>query len=581
VNRITDIIKSLSAEPSVIVHIGAGSCGENDLYQSLGTSKVVYVEPDPYFAETTSSTFESLPGTKVIPCAIATENGRQKLNITNNRRFSSLLLPDGLLEFYPNIVVDECIDVETKTLTKLCQEEEIHGESDGLLVVELQGLEKEVFPTVEVDTLQRFKWILIRSSNMNLYTSSTDKAPASLIEVMQEACFTVLVFEEDSPPFVDILCIRNDEARDATTEQSAELEQMQSMVHSLTTEREEKQLISGLTDELKRKTNKILEMQQTVRFNTKLILKTDTDLRNLQLQYRAMLQKYERPDLALFEQRSEESSEPEEQPKPPIRIIQHLSCTGGTLIAKCLASLPNVVLLGEVNPLSKLMIDDKPRFSPTDLTYLAVHGRFPLIDELSEKVFKAGIDVILDHVSSLGKYLVLRDHSHSDFLVGESARERTTVFGLLEENHDLLSLVTIRHPVDSYLSLLNSGWIHYTPGTFDEYCKRYLLFVEYNEDFVVYKYEDFVNDPQTQLQLMSESLQLPFNEDFREIFDVNILSGDSGRTSGIIEEKERREYDEKFCKEAMTSDTYLKLCEILNYDPSITDPNHMSSQSGT
>lgn len=273
-------------------------------------------------------------------------------------------------------------------------------------------------------------------------------------------------------------------------------------------------------------------------------------------------------DLASLEQWPDLCN-PEELSKPPIRIIQHLSCTGGTLIAKCLASLPNVVVLSEVNPLSRLMIDDKPRFSPTDLTYLAVHGRFPLINELSEKLFKADIDVISNHSRLLGKYLVIRDHSHSDFLVGESPREHPTVVRLLEDNHDVLSFVTVRHPIDSYLSLLNNGWIHYTPDTFDEYCKRYLSFAEYHEGSVTYKYEDFVNDPLTQLRLMSESLQLPFNEDFREIFDIHILSGDSGRSSNIIEKRKRRECDVEFRNEVKTSSMYLKLCELLNYDPSL------------
>lgn len=255
--------------------------------------------------------------------------------------------------------------------------------------------------------------------------------------------------------------------------------------------------------------------------------------------------------------------------KPPVRIIQQLSCTGGTLISKCLASLPNVALLSEVNPLSKLMTKGHPRFSPTDMTYLAVHGRFPLIDELSEKIFKAEINAISEHARLLGQHLVIRDHSHSDFLVGESACERGTVRRLLEEDHKLLSLVYVRHPVDSYLSLINNGWVHYTPDTFDEYCKRCTLFIECNEDSALYRYEDFVKDPHTQLGLICKSLQLPYGEDFNHIFDANVLSGDSGRSSNTIQTRERREYDSEFRTEALKSNTYLKLCDILDYDPSL------------
>ncbi len=66
-------------------------------------------------------------------------------------------------------------------------------------------------------------------------------------------------------------------------------------------------------------------------------------------------------NLALFEKWSD-FCEPEAPQKQPIRIIQHLSCTGGTLISKFLAAMPNVVLLNEVNPLSQLHLDPQPRF---------------------------------------------------------------------------------------------------------------------------------------------------------------------------------------------------------------------------
>ena len=270
-------------------------------------------------------------------------------------------------------------------------------------------------------------------------------------------------------------------------------------------------------------------------------------------------------NLALFEEWSE-FSEPEVAQKPPIRIIQHLSCTGGTLISKCLAAMPNVTLLNEANPLSTLQKSSPPRFAPTDLTYLAMRGGFPLINELSEKIFITDIDIISKHAQQLGKYLVIREHSHSDFLVGESPNEFSTVRKLLIDHHTLLSIVTVRHPADSYLSLLNNGWVHYTPSSFDEYCRRYLLFIEFNNMLPLFKYEEFVNDPQMEMKRICESLDLPFNEDFQDVFDLNILSGDSGRSSDVITTRERRTYDESFCEELKESSMYLRLCKELNYE---------------
>lgn len=273
-------------------------------------------------------------------------------------------------------------------------------------------------------------------------------------------------------------------------------------------------------------------------------------------------------DLALFEQWSE-VCEPETLQKPPVRVIQHLSCTGGTLISKCLAAMPNVSLLSEVNPLSPLIVDEVNRFAPADLTYLAAKSKFPRMDELSGNIFRAGINATLEHLLSLGRYLVIREHSHSDFLVGETTRDFCTVRELLKEEHSILSVLTVRHPVDSYLSLLNNEWMRFSPTTFDEYCRRYLLFIGYNEEIPKKKYEDFVIDPMKEMKSICEILNLPFNEDFQDLYDLFIFSGDSGRTSPVISKRKRRKISGELREEIEKSSRYFELCEELGYEPSI------------
>ena len=270
-------------------------------------------------------------------------------------------------------------------------------------------------------------------------------------------------------------------------------------------------------------------------------------------------------NLALFEEWSK-FSEIEVPQKPPIRVIQHLSCTGGTLLSKCLAAMPNVALLSEVNPLSKMLLGSMTRCAPTDLTFLAKQGGFPLVEELSEKIFRADINVISEHVKQLGKHLLIREHSHSDYLVGKSSNEYSTIRKLLNDDYPMLSVLTVRHPVDSYLSLLKLDWITFTPKTFEEYCKRYLSFIKQNQNIPLYKYEDFVENPSTELRHICQTLELPFNENFQDVFDVNAFSGDSGRSSSIIEKRERRQIDEGVSIEINESAKYLQLCELLKYE---------------
>jgi len=270
-------------------------------------------------------------------------------------------------------------------------------------------------------------------------------------------------------------------------------------------------------------------------------------------------------NLKLFEQWSELCT-PEAQEKPPIRTIQHLSCTGGTLITKCLAAMPNVSLLSEVNPLSTMDDVHRSGFAPSDLIYLTKQNSFPLIEDLSKKIFRADIDVISEHARQLGRYLVLREHSHSSFHSKATPKSGSNIRSILGDDQKLLAILTVRHPLDSYLSLVNHGWIQFTPATIDEYCRRYLLFLKDNKKIPVFKYEMFVDNAPEQMKLMCEALALPFNEDFQDVFDLYSLSGDSGRRSDTISKRTRRECDEKLLEEVSESTKYLHLCGQLGYE---------------
>jgi len=55
-------------------------------------------------------------------------------------------------------------------------------------------------------------------------------------------------------------------------------------------------------------------------------------------------------------------------PAAPIRVLHHWACSGGTVISRCIASQPQVVLLSEVHPLAYLRVAQAyPYYFPTDL----------------------------------------------------------------------------------------------------------------------------------------------------------------------------------------------------------------------
>ncbi|AMN13159.1 hypothetical protein ACZ81_17175 [Alteromonas macleodii] len=234
------------------------------------------------------------------------------------------------------------------------------------------------------------------------------------------------------------------------------------------------------------------------------------------------------------------ANELNENAKPKLRIIHHLACSGGTLISKCLSALPNVYLLSEVHPHTSLALDvNKPRYSPTDISSLAKYANIPFANELADKIFKQSIIAAYEHVESLGGTLVLRDHTHADFHTSDEIPQRSTVVTLLEEHFNIQSILTVRDPIDSYSSLVKNGWVHFEPKSFNEYCRRLLLLLEQFSAEQIFSYELFSSEPQAQVSAICQKLELPFDEAFESIFSLFNVTGDSGRKSDAISERER------------------------------------------
>ena len=268
--------------------------------------------------------------------------------------------------------------------------------------------------------------------------------------------------------------------------------------------------------------------------------------------------------------RCEEFVNTNEDVKPVVRVIHHLACSGGSLIAKCISALPNVYLLSEVHPHSyRHLSESKSIFFPSDIATLAHLARFPRAENLAVEIFRNSISQTYAHVESYGGTLILRDHSHSDYCVGEETSEKSTVVNVLNDKFDIKSLVTIRNPIDSFASLKSNYWLHFSPATFDEYCLRVLKFLKPYKHNQIIKYESFVNSPINCMMQMCTILDLPFDDSFEDIFDYFIVTGDSGRKNSRIEPRKRRELDSSLIEEIENSKNFKLLCAQYNFNPKI------------
>jgi hypothetical protein len=250
-----------------------------------------------------------------------------------------------------------------------------------------------------------------------------------------------------------------------------------------------------------------------------------------------------------------------------IRTVHHLSATGGTVMSRALASLQHVYLLSELNPLAPRPV----RFDPIDplQQFGAQYGLFS--DDDYKAAFLERLRPVAEAVQCREGVLVIRDHSHSDWLAG-TCRGYSSLLSTIRPTYDTVSIVTLRHPIEAYSSLMLKGW-HTAVGNFDAYCGRIIEFLDYFSGSTIFHYEDFVSEPNTILLAMCQALELPFSPDWQTRFRKVTLTGDSGRGSNQpIQPLSVKPISESLLSEARCSGNFNSLATRVGY---ITNPQEL------
>lgn len=251
------------------------------------------------------------------------------------------------------------------------------------------------------------------------------------------------------------------------------------------------------------------------------------------------------------------------QGKPLLRTIHHLACTGGTVISKCLAAMPDVALISEVNPFNRC----SDGFEPTNPLLLLERSYRQLSDNEILEDFARRISDVHTICRQDDVDLIIRDHSHTDFCIGAQPSTFRPIADYLSTEYEMLSAVTVRHPLDSYLGILANGWEkQFIPSTLNEYSRRYLAFLERYISLPILRYEDFCACPETFMRQLCEILEVGYSAEFQKHFRFFTLSGDSGRKGlDMIEQRPRRPAPDVVQSELNDSHLYLELVSRLGY----------------
>lgn len=155
-----------------LLWIGAGAAQSFDFDYSE-YSKVILVDPLLQVASQEQLSDEAKFVT--VKKAVTTETvSNQPFKLFNNEEFSSFLEPTGLKEIYPNLMIEEVLDVETVSIIELIKELQVTG-SENSLFLDLPCLSLEILNELKSnDFLPLFQQIYVCAGKKPLFSSESD-----------------------------------------------------------------------------------------------------------------------------------------------------------------------------------------------------------------------------------------------------------------------------------------------------------------------------------------------------------------------------------------------------------------------
>lgn len=155
--------------PKGIIHIGAHLMEERIDYTSNGLNNTIWVEANPKIASQIDFVNYENSDERVFNFAISDFDDQiVKLNVTNNGQSSSILELDKHKIHHPTIFVSEIIDVTTKRMDTLLNDNKIDINLYDFLNIDIQGLELLAMKSFG-DLLNNIKYIYTEINTNSLY----------------------------------------------------------------------------------------------------------------------------------------------------------------------------------------------------------------------------------------------------------------------------------------------------------------------------------------------------------------------------------------------------------------------------
>jgi hypothetical protein len=237
--------------------------------------------------------------------------------------------------------------------------------------------------------------------------------------------------------------------------------------------------------------------------------------------------------------------------------------SGGTLLNRCLGSIPGVVMMSEVNPCR-----EPDRKNPLKTIQAQARAWYGI--ELSSAGFADSALELAAICRIRGEHLVIRDWSIVNFACGKESKgnpaRRLMAHETLRDRCRLLSFAFVRDAIDVWIA---TGCKETFPANYLSYAKAVVA-----ADVPVFKYEDLCADADTTLRRICACCQIPFSADYREYARYTKVTGDiatpiasRGSRHGKIVPLPRRRLPAAMVRQINGNRNIAEANALFGYDP--------------
>ena len=216
--------------------------------------------------------------------------------------------------------------------------------------------------------------------------------------------------------------------------------------------------------------------------------------------------------------------------------------SGGTLLNKCLASLPDVVMISEVNPLGG---GGGKGDSDSWLQTVKDQAKGWYGIELKSDEYADSIEELNNICVQKNKKLIVRDWPYVNFVPdkqnGFKPPNKLLAYEALRDRLDVIPFCFSRNSIDVWLS-------RGTPEI-NDFFQQYYEYVKQIDFYGMqkFKYEDFVDNPDEQMQKICKYTGLEYSTLYKKYNtwdkvngDVQLKAGSRGIRAGEIKSFKRR-----------------------------------------